>query len=618
MRIRTIVAITLLATTCAVARDDDEIARDGKSAWLIVIGDEATPQDKYAAGELQRYLKEVTGVKLPVLAESKVDDEKDPRPKLLVGFTSLTTQLLLPDTHFNQLGDDGIILKSAGGNIVLYGARRGVVNAVHTFLEDAVGVRWWTSSETTIPKKPTLTIPPLDVRHVPKFRYREVFSFDSTGDGERAVFATRLKLNGHHISIPLEMGGHYTILGFVHTAFNLVPPDKHFAKRPNWFALVDGKRQPGTQLCLTNKAMQAELIDKVMQKVSRNPEAGIISVSQNDCLGPCQCDNCKKVVAEEGSESGPWIRLCNAVAAEVSKQHPDFLVETLAYQYTRKPPKVTKPSKNVLVRLCSIECDFSKPLAGASNKSFGDDLRGWRAIAPNLFIWNYVTNFTNYLIPHPNLATLGDDLRFFADHNVVGVFEQGDIFNENAGDFLPMRTWVLAHLLWDPSRDQENLQREFLAGYYGPAAPHLEKYLKIVNAPAKESAFRVGCYNKDTKFLTDRAIERAAACFDEAERAAANDWSFRYRVRRERLAVDHVALLRFNFKGPLKRGVEPAKLRSEYGAAVDRWVKAAKGFGVKNFNEQQGFDSYVPSLTERGARRMQAAATASASPSADD
>ena len=64
----------------------------------------------------------------------------------------------------------------------------------------------------------------------------------------------------------------------------------------------------------------------------------------------------------------------------------------------------------MLVRLCSIEANFSKPLSSEANQSFGDDLRGWNAIAPNLFIWNYVTNFANYLIPHPNMRPLADAL----------------------------------------------------------------------------------------------------------------------------------------------------------------------------------------------------------------
>jgi hypothetical protein len=39
--------------------------------------------------------------------------------------------------------------------------------------------------------------------------------------------------------------------------------------------------------------------------------------------------------------------MLNKVAEAVEKEFPDVLVESLAYQYTRKPPKTIKPRDNV-------------------------------------------------------------------------------------------------------------------------------------------------------------------------------------------------------------------------------------------------------------------------------
>jgi hypothetical protein len=578
-----------------------ELARDGKSAYVIVIGDQAGQTARYAARDLQHHLKLVTGAELPIVTPATLAGGD--APKILIGRNPITREILGKEYDYAGLGDDGIVVRTVGDDIILTGGRaRGTMYAVQTFLEDVAGVRWWTSSEATIPRRPTLTVEiPLDIRYVPKFRYREVFNADVMYK-PRAEFATRLRLNGQHQNISREMGGHYSLLGWCHTSFALIPPNEHFAKHPEWFAMLDGKRQTGSQLCLTNRKMQKALIARALDWVRKNPDAGMISVSQNDTHGPCQCPDCAAVVAEEGSESGPWIRLCNAVAAEINKEFPEFLVETLAYQYTRKPPKKTKPSKNVLVRLCSIEANFAKPLSSDANKEFGDDLRGWKAIAPNLFIWNYVTNFANYLIPHPNMTSLAADLRFFADHNVIGVFEQGDYSNDRAGDFLPLRTWLLAKLLWDPSQDQEKLTQEFLTGYYGPAAPHLAKYLHVVNAPAENEQFRIGCYNGSTTFLSDAAIEQALKHFDDAARAVAGDKELERRVLREKLAIDHVRLLRFDFDGAVKRHANPEAARGEYTALVNAWAKSAKAFGVANFSEQQGLDAYVPVLAGRALR----------------
>ena len=76
----------------------------------------------------------------------------------------------------------------------------------------------------------------------------------------------------------------------------------------------------------------------------------------------------------------PVLQLVNRVAEAVEKEFPDKAVETLAYQWTRQPPKTMRPRPNVIIRLCSIECCFSHPLAtcdSPANRTFRR--RRWRA-----------------------------------------------------------------------------------------------------------------------------------------------------------------------------------------------------------------------------------------------
>jgi hypothetical protein len=150
----------LLATACVFASvvfasiavafgGSINLARDGKSAHVIVTADDAIAAEKTAAKELQDHLKQVTGVTLDIVNES--DLVGGDAPQILVGQTKLARQLL-PDVKWDALGHDGILLKSIGGKIVLAGGRpRGTLYAVNTFLEDVVGVRWWTSGESTVP-----------------------------------------------------------------------------------------------------------------------------------------------------------------------------------------------------------------------------------------------------------------------------------------------------------------------------------------------------------------------------------------------------------------------------------------------------------------------------------
>lgn len=595
-----VLLITALVFTASSTHAAVPLAEGGKSPYVIVHADDAPPPEKAAARELRDILHQVTGAHFPIMAES--DLVGGDAPQILIGRTKQTTRLLPPGFAWDSLGQDGIVMKTAGQTLLLAGGRpRGTLYAVSTFLQDVVGVRWWTSTENTIPSRPTLSIGDLDLTYVPKFVYREVYNHDAIG-ADHAPFAVRMKLNGQHNTIPPELGGHYTLIGWCHTSFHLIPPEQYFAAHPDWFALLGGKRQTSGQLCLSNPAMRAELIRNVLTRVRKNPDAGIISISQEDRFGPCECADCRAIVEEEGSQSGPWIRLCNEAAEAINKEFPGFLVETLAYQYTRKPLKKTRPSEHVIVRLCSIESDFAHPLAGESNKSFGDDLRGWAAVAPNLFIWNYVTNFSNYHIPHPNQLAFADDLRFFAANKVVGVFEQGDAFNA-AGDFLPLRTWTLARLLWDPAQDAVRLREEFLAGYYGAAAPHLAKYLQLINAKSATPDFRAPCYIGKPDYLSDDDIREANRHFDAAAESVRDNEHLARRVARERLTVEHVNLMRHKFVHA-ENDIEKAVLA--YEARVQAWADACRAAGIKHFSEAQPFDAYVPSLLSKGRRLMPA------------
>src|SRR5258707_1161987 len=146
------------------------------------------------------------------------------------------------------------------------------------------------------------------------------------------------------------------------------------------------------------------------------------------------------------------IAYVNKIAEAIEKDHPNVAIDTLAYQYTRKPPRNIRPRPNVIVRLCSIECCFSHPLEGCTetaNKSFVDDLKGWSHLTNRLYIWDYTTDFAHYLLPFPNIGVLDRNIRTFTENGVAGVFEQGN--SSGAGEMAERRAWILTKLLWNPA-----------------------------------------------------------------------------------------------------------------------------------------------------------------------
>ncbi len=361
------------ATAAASADQELTLSRDGRSEYVIVIPDQASSVERTAARELREHLAQVTGAALPIVSAGESPQDK---PRIVLGDGAITRELL-PGFDPAKLSPDAIVIKTVGRDLVLAGhPRRGTLYAVYTFLEDTVGIRWWTATESHIPKRPTLSVPRLDIAYAPKVadratRYLQLsdgcFTDHSlvTEDEQRAmgIFSARLRLNGHdHYSIPDEYGGPNGLIGWVHTFYQingLLPVEKYFDEHPDWYSLVKGeRRKEHSQLCLTNAEMRTEMIRVVKERIRANPGATMISISQNDWHGYCECEPCKTLDEREGTHAGTLIHFINAVAEEVEKEFPGILIETLAYQYTRKPPQHVRPRHNVVIRLCSIECSF--------------------------------------------------------------------------------------------------------------------------------------------------------------------------------------------------------------------------------------------------------------------
>ena len=539
------IGLSILILTCAIPgftrHKSFTIAKSGKSMAAIVISADAPIAEHTAASELSTYLKQITGADFPVYSPATCPSGK---PRIFVGQSKESTKLL-GNINWSKLKYDGIIIKFVGDDLVLAGDRpRGSLYAVYTFLEDYLACRWWTADANHIPFNQNLSVKRTDKTHIPPFMYREVFYCPVIR--KSFGFASRLKLNGTHQPVPDEYGGHYSIIGTAHTADRFLPASVYLDTHPEWFSLVNGKRIGGQttgQLCLTNADMKTEFIKNVLKEIETNPSAGIIAIDQNDNFNYCQCDNCNAVAKEEGGQSGVLLRFVNSVAYAIGKKYPDFLIEMLAYTYTRHAPKLVKPGNNVIIRLCSIECDFASPLDSKTNASFYRDLLEWKKITKRLYVWDYVVNFANLSINHPNWRVLAPNIRIFTANNVVGLFEQGDGFNNDAA-FGNMKIWVVSHLMWDPTLDTHKLMKEFADGYYGPAAPYLIDYIDMTSNAIEKSGMQLGCFaGANFDYMKQKEMDIANDLFDKAERSVLNNKELLDRVRIERLALDHTWIL---------------------------------------------------------------------------
>lgn len=594
-------AIQMTGETCSAQElAPIVLVKNSATDYVIAVSKQASPSETTAAQELQRYIRDISGATLPIVDETDLGLSQR---SILVGYGE-RAQTILPKEKWNELGADGVIIKRSGPNLLLVGGHpRGTLYAVYTFLEDFLGVRWWTEDAARIPKSDTLEIGEIDISYVPSIEYREVFAKSFQEDPH---FATRLKINGNHQKQPVEWGGHHQIAGFVHTFERLLPLDRYFKDHPEWYsdpanggAPCNASSRPphAWQLCLTSEAARRELTKNAIQWLKDNPDADLISISQNDNQVKYKGPEDMRLEEKEGSPSGPILHFVNAVAEEIEREFPHVMVQTLAYQYTQKPPKQVRPRKNVAIFLCSTEADASRPLNSEANAIFRDDVVEWSKISDHLFIWDYVVNFSNLILPHPNLWVLGPNVKFLADHKTIGLFEQGDAYTGGTGDFTALKTWLLAKMMWNPQGDAKAYVDEFTRGYYGAAAAYLLDYQELIRAAFHRENRPLILDQQDHGYLTLEVLTKADQLFDRAEEAVKNDDAFLQRVKRERLAVQHAWLIRDRaLRAEAARRKVPYPGPSDSLAAAEAFVAKLKDLNVPRMGESILAERYAESL----------------------
>jgi hypothetical protein len=595
--------VFLVATWCvavaipSTASAEIVLADQGKSAYPIVVADAASPSIKHAAEELQAFLEQMTGAKLPIVSDTQAVGSRE----IVLGdnrhFQALKTGIDIP-----SLGNEGYVIRTVGDTLVIAGGPvRGALYGVYGLLEDHLGCRWFTPDCSRIPKTPRLVLGNIDDRQMPALEYREPHLADCFDPD----WCARNRMNSSSSPLGEKYGGR-VMFGrglFVHTFQSLVPVENYYAEHPEYFSLVDGQRlkeQP--QLCCTNPDVVRICTERIRQAMREQPDATVFSVSQNDWSNQCQCETCQALAAEEGSQMAPVLQLVNKVAEAVEKEFPDKIVETLAYRWTRKAPKSMRPRPNVVIRLCSIECCFAHPLATCDsrfNRAFRADVEAWAKVANRLWVWDYATDFWAYLLPFPNQRVRAPNVQYYVAHHVTGIFEQDNSQSKDS-ELAALGGYLTAKCLWNPNYDMNLAMNEFLEAYYGKAAKPIREYIDLIHDYVERKNIHVRIYERvDYDHLTDDLLLRANALWQNAEEMAADDAAVLHRVKVGRLSVDYAILERARPQYITKRPVNEA-YRALVAARFQPFCDALKASQITRLHEIQNFDreAYVRNLAK--------------------
>jgi hypothetical protein len=534
--------VLVLPGRFAQTASPEVVSLDRLDGWDIVISREAIPSEQYAAEELQKHVVIATGHTLPIV--TSVDR---PDRHVFVGPSKLMRDSMV-GFAVDDFGQEDLRVVVRNNNIAIAGGRpRGTLYGVYVFLEDCFGVRFLTADHTYVPKvEPGQVIEPLDKLYQPPLEMR----WSYYGEINRnPAFAARLRINT--VGSDPKLGGRSPQRLINHSFARQIPSAKYGKEHPEYYCLRDGKRLAqvdsdsyGNEPCLTNPDVLQIVTDAVLKEIESNPETANVSVSQNDNAKNCLCPQCAAIDEREGTPMGSLLTFVNAVADAVAEKHPDKKVGTLAYWYTRRPPKTIKPRPNVQIQLCSIECCLIHPINDPDcpkNTEFCRDMNDWGKISDQIYIWNYNTNFRNYLLPCPNLRVIGPNIRYFVANNAKGIFMQA-AGNANAAELSELRNYVIGQLLWDPSRDSDQLMDEFLELHYGQAAIPVRRFIRRVHDRAEASGQHHNCFARLADYGLDQSDAQAGLdAFSEAL-ALADTQAVRDRVERASICAYRAAL----------------------------------------------------------------------------
>jgi len=462
-----------------------------------------------------------------------------------------------------------------------------------------LGCRWWTATESTIPSLSTISVPATDVRQLPpKMEYRDLVYREQWGVNLWAIRNKIANFCGGG-SVPAQYGGTGVMYhgNLVHSWGTLLKAqladgsalpggvnidyDNH---SEYWAVTTSGtvnKAQPNT----SNPDVRNAIIENAIAWLRAYPNDAFVTVGQNDY--DYSHDPVSQAVADTEGAEALVLDLANAVADRVKVEFPDRRVFVMApaYSWGQRLPKTIRPRDNVSIALCTISNDFGHPVATstqADNVAFRTVMEEWKAVTTQIYVWDYLTIFTSYMMPNPNLDVLVPNIKYFVDNNVTGYFGQGS-HTISHGEFTNLRMWVLAKGMWNPEANNQALITEFLNGYYGAAGPSIQKYIDAIHKPVREDPnmfVDTGWYDgsgwsKHAPWLTASALAEAEAALREAESKVAGDATLEKRVHHAHIPLWYVLAVR----GPssaswraINRNVgaiTPAELATKLAAAID-------------------------------------------------
>lgn len=559
----------LVVAASAHAADLVLVAPDTPPAPIVVFQD-APPRTREIADVLAAYIQKISGQKPAVIegAPSPLPDRA-----IWVGVQP-AVKALFPNSDFDFKHPEEIVVAANEKHVVIAGHDRwdaakpdietkaglikavqqeyGTINAVHTFLQDQLGVRWFWPGELgeDVPKRERITVSSsLQHRHHPQIRARgSIFNYCRLGNkgygrAQEWTLRQRLQLD----SLPIE-GGH----GFGDWW------DRFHETHPDIFALQpDGTRSGfpnsrNAKLCQSNPKVWELWLEGVAEELRQDPHRTVFNASPNDswASGHCVCEKCTAWDHPDGeprifnwfkqnerhpATSDRDVTFANTLGGLLKQKYPgkDYRVMMLSYGHSRPAPVKARPADNVIMTL--VANFFGRTGLVDRGSTRGDTYRqqfqAWSQIVPSMF-WRPNTGSPagwQQGLPDLHVTQTIRDFKDVAAANCIGIYIDG--VWEHWATVGPLY-YIMAQLAWNPAADADAILADYYSRAFGPAATAVREYFETLEKErmaftAKNSEASVFNF---PQLYTAALIRDSQASLDRATAAVPADSLYAQRV----------------------------------------------------------------------------------------
>lgn len=469
-----------------IPQTEYNLVTDGKSSYFILLPKKATEKEKFAASELQLFIKEATGAKLEICKENQADLKGS---YLSVGETEASKKAGVTPTY-QEVNSNGFVLRTIEDDCYIRGfSDIGTRNAIYEWLYYSVDFECYAKDEIVYTKTPDLKLLAFEETVVPSYEWRAATGGEMIYDEETTY---RMRMNKYE-----EI---YLLGRLVHNSMEVIDPliyDYTSDKYKDWYSeatsvnLQQGNIELPSQLCYSNEEMQKEYIKNLLNML-QNGNANVMIIGMEDNVEWCTCKKCAASKKKYGTNSAVMIKFANnvqkAVNAWCEKNRPNetpIKCVFFAYYETVKPPvtydentgKYTPIDESVVlhkdlgVMYAPITASYAEPFDSETNADTAEQIKAWGALTNNLHAWTYALHPHRFFVMKNTFEVMQKNYRFLLENGATSIYDQSESQQENGNTGWCRAKWyVMSKLQWNAELNMDELLDDFFANYYGAAS----------------------------------------------------------------------------------------------------------------------------------------------------